>query len=135
MVRTTIWPLTLSIMVSVLAACRSGGPKTVIVNEQNADSTVKLHKSDILELALVSNPSTGYIWEPQFLDTTVLRQKGDMDFKSDRSDTGFSGSPGKLTMRFEAIGSGKKTLQMIHHQPWDSGAPPTQTFKMTVVVN
>jgi predicted secreted protein len=117
-----------------LAACRSGGPKTVIVNEQNADSKVKLHKSDILELTLVGNPSTGYIWEPQSLDTTILKQKGEMNFKPDCSEPGFAGSPGKLTMRFEAIGSGKTTLQMIHHQPWDTVAPPTQTFKMTVVV-
>jgi predicted secreted protein len=104
------------------------------VTESDAGSKVELSKGDILKVTLVGNPSTGFMWEPQSLNMTFLKQKGEWEFKAYNSTPGFAGSPGKLTMRLEAVGSGQTTLQLIYHQPFDAVAAPAQAFEMTVVV-
>jgi inhibitor of cysteine peptidase len=123
-------PLTLT----MLTACKLEPPKTVQVTEKNTGGTVKLDKGDILEVALIGNPSTGFNWEIQFLDTAVIRQKGEMTFKADRDEPGFAGSPGTITMNFEAVGSGETNLLLVYHRPWEKETPPIQTYKLTVKV-
>jgi len=125
---------TTSLILFSLAACASGSPKTVAVTEKEAGSTVNLGKGDVLEVILVGNPTTGYSWEPQALDTTILKQKGDWDFEADNTTPGFVGSPGKITMRFEALGAGQTTLKLVYHQSFDPSTPPAETFEVTVLV-
>jgi predicted secreted protein len=130
----TIGLVAMSVILLSLATSGRGSPKTRAVTERDAGSNLKLSLGGILKVTLVGNPSTGFMWELQSLDTTILKKMGDWEFKADNSTRGFAGSPGKLTLRFEAIGSGQTTLQLIYRQPFDPVTPPARIFEMTVVV-
>jgi len=134
MSRMTLVLIMILITLLSLAACSPGAPKTVALTEKDANRTVELSKGGLLEVTLVGNPTTGFMWEPQSLDAALLQPKGEVEFTADNTTPGFVGSPGKLTLRFEAVGSGQTTLKLVYHQPWDTATPPAQTFEVTVVV-
>jgi predicted secreted protein len=117
-----------------LNACKQGTPKTVTVMEKDSGGTVKIHLGDVLEVNLIGNPSTGFMWEQQSLDSTIVNAKGETAFKPDHEEPGFAGSPGRFTMRYEAVKRGQTDLLLVYHRPWEKSTPPAQTFRMTVKV-
>ena len=135
MPRIVLWLGAMPVMFLSLTACNPADPSTVAVTGQDAGNTVELRAGDILEVALVGNPSTGFGWYHQSLDTTIIEQKGDWEFTPDNSSPGSVGSSGTFTLRFEAVGSGQTTLQLIYHRPFEPDTPPAQTFEVTVVVS
>jgi inhibitor of cysteine peptidase len=135
MYRFILYLTTISLLLISVTACASGKPKTVKLAEKDTGSTVNLNKGDVLEITLVGNPTTGYSWETQTLDTAVLQQKGDWEFTADNTTPGFTGSPGKFIMRFEAMGAGKTMLKLIYHRSFEPDVPPEEKFDITVVVN
>jgi len=94
---------------------------------------IDLKKGQVLVVSLEGNPTTGYTWEVQEpLDEQVLRQMGEAEFKAASDQLG---APGVLTFRFQAMGTGRTTLQLIYHRPWEEkGAKPLKTFSVQVVV-
>ena len=122
------------LLLSLTTYNKPGSPKIVAVTGGDTGSRVQLSKGEILKVTLVGNPSTGFMWELPSLDTTILKKKGDWEFKADNATRGFAGSPGQLTICFEAVGAGKTTLGLIYHQSFDPVTPPIQTFALTVVV-
>ena len=123
-----------SLILLLLAACNSRLAKTIAITEQSANSIVEMSAGDILEVTLTGNPSTGFLWEPLAVDTAVIKQKGEWRFVPDNDTPGFVGSPGKLTMHFEAVGLGQEMLRLIYRRPFEPDIPPAQTFEITVVV-
>jgi inhibitor of cysteine peptidase len=116
------------------AACAPGKPQTVALTVKDGGRTVMLNQGDILEVTLEGNPTTGYSWEPESLDTSILQQKGDWEFEADNTTPGFVGSPGKFTLRFLAVGAGQTALKLIYHRAFESSVPPEETFEVTVIV-
>jgi len=82
---------------------------------------VELIKGQRLVVTLEANPSTGYTWTVADVDESVLRQKGDVEFKA---DSDLPGAGGMLVLRFEAVGLGQTVLELIYHQPWVEDADP-----------
>jgi predicted secreted protein len=101
------------------------------LSEQDTGTTVQLSAGQEMEVVLDGNPTTGFLWETAAVDTSVLRQLGEPDF---RPDTELLGSGGKFTFRFEAVASGQTLLQLVYHRPWETGVPPEKTFEVTVTV-
>ena len=83
-------------------------------------STIIVTKSQVLAVTLESNPTTGYSWEVNECDQSILRQVGDAVF-SPESD--LAGSPGVETLRFKAVGTGTTQLSLVYHRPWEKKAP------------
>lgn len=90
-----------------------------------------MYTGDTLEVILKGNPTTGYNWEVDYVDSAILRQVGKTEFKADRKTRG---SGGIITMRFEALASGQTVLRLIYHRPFEKGVPPVQTLEVAVVV-
>jgi inhibitor of cysteine peptidase len=114
-----------------LSACGSSAAKSVTVGEQDANSTVSLRVGDTLEVVLEGNPTTGYQWEKESGDEAILKQAGDLEFKP---DSDLPGSGGKVTLRFEAVGTGQTVLRLIYHRSFEPDVPPLETFEVTVTV-
>jgi inhibitor of cysteine peptidase len=110
------------------------GPTTVALTEKDAGRTINLHPGDTLQVTLAGNPSTGFGWYAPSLDTKILKQEGDWEFKSADSSPAKVGAPGTLTLKFSTAGSGRTALHLVYHQPWDSKTPPAHKFDVTVVV-
>jgi len=44
------------------------------------------------------------------------------------------GSGGKVTLQFEAAGTGQTPLKLVYHRPFETGIAPLKTFEVTVTV-
>ena len=117
---------------ALMGACSSeGSAKTAKLDEEDAGSSIELRADDTLEVILDGNPTTGFGWYVASADTAVLRQVGEWEYKG---STDLIGSPGKLTLHFEAGDPGRTTLKLVYHRPWEKDVAPARTFEATVVV-
>jgi predicted secreted protein len=103
----------------------------ISLSENDNGRTVDLQVGDKLDVVLKENPSTGFIWETESLDETIVKQIGEPEFKA---DTGAIGSGGSKTFHFEVVASGQTYLKLILHRPWETDVPPSMTFEVTIIV-
>ena len=119
--------------VFLLAGCgadRSKESKKII--EKDNGKLVELTVGNTLIIELPGNPTTGYTWEVGSVNVSVLKQAGNTaKFKA---DTDLTGSPGKVTLRFKAVGPGKTTLKLIYRRPWEKDIAPIKAYQADVVV-
>lgn len=107
------------------------GPSALRLTEEDAGSTVRLAIGDTVEVVLDGNPTTGFTWETAALDESVLKQLGQPEFQPESE---LIGAGGEFTFRFEAVGSGQTTLQLVYHRPWETHVARERTFEVTVEV-
>ncbi len=114
-----------------LAACAGGGTKKL--SDADSGKSVQLKQGEKLEITLESNPTTGYSWDVDSVDEGVLRMVGKPEYKAESKRIG---AGGKTTFVFEAASSGKTTLKLVYHRPWEKGKKkePVKTFEVTVEV-
>jgi inhibitor of cysteine peptidase len=95
---------------------------------------VALSASEMLEVRLSENPSTGHRWtqpeESRSGWTAILRQVDDT-FESAGTVPGKSGT---RILRFEAIGAGDADLLLQYRRSWDKDAEPARRFRLHVRV-
>jgi inhibitor of cysteine peptidase len=122
--------LILSLTFGLLAACQ---PKESTLTEagNGRAETVKVGENLVIEL--LANPSTGFTWEVAEVDTNVLQQVGETEFKSS-SLTPLPGAGGTQTLRFQAVAPGRTELKLIYHRPFEKDTPPARTFAIQVTV-
>jgi inhibitor of cysteine peptidase len=111
---------------AVVTAC--GGDGIISLSEADDGASIPLAMGDQLEVVLAGNPTTGYTWETEDLDPSVLRQVGDPSYVA---DTELVGSPGVFTFTFECVAASPTVLSLVYHRPWED-APPLQTFTVTI---
>jgi inhibitor of cysteine peptidase len=120
------------LFVALLAAC---GKKEMSVGRAENGGTVELKTGETLMISLDSNPSTGYSWEIQETDETLLKLKGDPEFvQPPDNGTPIVGAGGTQVFRFEALKAGTTTLTLVYHRPWEKDVAPIDTYSLTVAV-
>jgi len=97
--------------------------ETVDVNEADDGGQIELELGKLLVVTLESNPSTGYRWELLEDNESILKQFGEVEFKS--SET--SEPP------IKAVSAGQMTLELVYHRSWED-VEPLKTFSIQVVV-
>ena len=128
------WICTVAIL-SLMMACASAHSRKMIQVDEGFDGReVVLHSSEMLEVRLSENASTGYRWAmPLELNAnwaTTLREVEDT-FES----TGPTpGKPGTRVLHFEAIQPGKAELVLEYRRSWEEGAKPARSFRLRVRV-
>lgn len=120
----------LGLIIILATAC--GPAKPVNLTAADKGSQVSLKVGGQIVITLDSNPSTGYTWEAQGLDTTIFKQVGEATFVS--SDPGLVGAGGTLTLTFKVLKAGTASLMLVYHRPWETGVEPLDTFSVTVTV-
>jgi predicted secreted protein len=76
-------------LIVLLAGCGSAaGGQTIKLTEADAGKSVDLAPGDTLEIALAGNPTTGYNWEVESVDSAILRQVGEPQFEADSTAVG-----------------------------------------------
>jgi C1A family cysteine protease/fibronectin type 3 domain-containing protein len=109
----------------------SAGPLEIQVTERDSGRAVDL-KGEVLVLNLESNPSTGYGWQVQGLDTRILRQVGASEWLPDTP--GKLGGSGTEVLRLAAVGKGRAKLNLVYARPWEAAAKPAKSFSLEVNV-
>jgi inhibitor of cysteine peptidase len=108
-------------------------PNEVHLTEKGGDcgSTVELNTGDSLALTLEGNPTTGYVWEIESNDPTVIQPVGEPDFNPDSEAVGAGGT---YTFRFTAVAKGQVMLKLIYHRPFEKNVTPSKSCEVTIVV-
>ena len=111
----------------LLTACAS----TQMVDQTMNGASVELKKGQLMVLKLPSNPTTGYDWEIVSIDPSMIKQSGEMTYKSDSK---LAGSAGVDTWTFEGGSSGTTRLILVYHRSWEKDVEPLQVFNLDIVV-
>jgi len=114
-----------------VVACGGGNAQVQVVNEKNNGNTITMRAGGVLEVKLESNPTTGYDWSVAQVDTKVIKQEGEAEFKQDKE---LIGAGGITTIRMVAVSKGQTTLKLDYHRPWEKDIPPEKTYQVTIVV-
>jgi inhibitor of cysteine peptidase len=120
----------LGFMIILATACSPAKPVNLTAADKGSQVSVKVGGQVVITLD--GNPSTGYTWEAQGLDTTIFKQVGEATFVS--SDPGLVGAGGTLTLTFNVLKAGTASLTLEYHRPWETGVDPLDTFSITVTV-
>jgi len=109
--------------------------ETVDVNEADDGGQIELELGKLLVVTLESNPSTGYRWELVEDNESILKQFGEVEFKSSETgDPPMVGAGGWEIFRFKAVSAGQMTLELVYHRSWED-VEPLKTFSIQVIVN
>ena len=119
-------------LLSVLEQSLLDSSQAVTVTGTDNGKTVALTPGDTLVVALESNPSTGYVWQVASVDTSLLAQSGQPAFHP--GERQMPGAPGQQLFKFTAQKSGSSALRLVYVRPWEKGAPPGKTYKLSVAI-
>jgi predicted secreted protein len=135
-----------SLLVLALTACNAPGPaRQAAAPQAPADSVVRVSTAEArqlirvraggrLEVALAGNPTTGYVWQRDGGDTTVLAPAGEPRYTPDAAAPGVAGSGGTEVLSFRAVAPGKTRLVLVSRQPWQGGATSGARWEAEVEV-
>lgn len=116
------------ILSALLGGCAN---KDVQVTQDMNGQQVSVKTGDVLKVTLPGNPTTGYSWEAEGLDETILKQAGEAEFKA---ESDLIGAGGMVTLTFDAVAEGSTTLTLVYHRSWETDVPPEETISIQVEV-
>jgi predicted secreted protein len=119
------------LLLAALTACARQEDKPKVLTEENYGEAIVLAVGEFLDVSLEGNPSTGYSWEMVQADRPVLSQVGEVDFQSANQRVG---SPGRVTLHFQAVEPGEQKLELIYRRPWEMDTPPLLVYEVFVEV-
>ena len=107
-------------------------PTDLRLTASDSGDTIDLDRpGTIVEIALESNPSTGYSWQIIDSDSTTLMLVREL---FEPGEEGQAGAPGIQRLFFEARAPGTTHLKLGYMRVWES-LPPLQTFDIGFIVN
>ena len=131
--RNVKWIFGLGAVTLLLAGCAGQQPEVTAGIDQSGQP-VRMQTGQVLVVSLPSNPSTGYRWEVETIDSTVLQQMGEAEYQIlAGSATPRVGQGGIETFHFEAVGPGKTPLRLFYRRSFED-AEPAQIFFLLVTV-
>jgi len=86
---------------------------------------------DKIRAKLCSNPTTGFKWEYEMSNETMLKEE-DYDFEEPKGDV--PGAAGIEVWTFEAVEKGTTEVHMAYSQRWEGGLKEEWTYTITVTV-
>lgn len=119
------------IAVTLLFIIGFSSPNEVQVTAADSGSELVLNQGDTLVVALESTPSTGYSWHVARVMENVLELSGEPEF-SEQSN--LIGAAGTEVLRFDAVGTGVTSLQLVYSRSWEKDVEPEREFNITVTV-
>ena len=97
--------------------------------EEDNGSLATVIVGDIIQIQLGGNPTTGYNWGAENLDTNLLKMIGEPAFEANSK---LKGSGGIYTFTINALASGVTQLRLKYFRSFEENAPPLQTFGVSL---
>jgi inhibitor of cysteine peptidase len=101
----------------------------VQLTEQDSGSEVDVHVGDTVSIRLMENPATGYRWNVDPLDDSVVAIDNS-EFAD--SPGGGIGGGGVRTFTLSVRGPGVARVSIKNRRPWQGDAPPIGQFDVTL---
>lgn len=141
MIRRLSLPLGLMVAVTACAGAPPAAEPPAALSEDGlvrpqGDGPVKLKRGQVLEIALVTNPSTGHDWTIIEDGAPVLARTGgpatppQMD-----AQPPMPGASSIARWWFSAQAPGTVTLRLEYRRPWETDRPAVETAEYTVEVS
>ena len=111
--------------INVDISCDQFSANNHVINDFQAEI------GDKIRVKLCSNPTTGFKWEYEMSNETVLKEE-DYDFEEPKGDV--PGAAGIEVWTFEAVEKGITEVRMEYSQPWEGGLKEEWTYTITVTV-
>jgi inhibitor of cysteine peptidase len=118
----------------LLTGCEGRSPDLSVGIDQSGKA-VQMQVGQDLVVSLPSNPSTGYTWQVDTIDPTVLQLVGGAEYQSlGPISTPRPGAGGIESFRFEAIGLGQAPLRLTYSRSFTADEEPAEIFFLQVIV-
>lgn len=119
------------ISITIITGCMQAGSREAKkVIEKDSGKTIEMRVGSSILVDLPGNPTTGYMWEVSSMDRAVLQKIGDHKFST---NSNVIGAPGKVSMRFRVIGTGKTELLLVYRRSWEKNVAPAKTFSVKII--
>ena len=105
-------------------------PAAITLTEADEGKTVDVHVGDTVVLRLPENPTTGYRWSFDDLDTAAVSvQEGEHVHSSEAV-----GSGGEMTWRLTPASAGTTQIRLKLWRQWQGDASIRKRFAVTLTV-
>jgi inhibitor of cysteine peptidase len=121
-------------MVWVLCACgnsSSSGRSIMVLTEADAGRSIELPVGDKLKVSLPGSPTTGFRWEVNVGDDTILKPGGEPEFEPSSKAIG---GGGREVFSFDVASPGRMRLKLIYRRPFEKDISNAKTFEVAVTV-
>lgn len=105
------------------------GTEILDINEEQNGGIVAMIVDDVVRIQIEGNPTTGFTWEPENLDTRLLAQIGERKFTPNNH---LQGGEGVFAFTFKALKPGVTHLRLIYHRTFEKDIPPARVFDVVV---
>ena len=117
----------------LLAAMVNCGSANANLVFQHTDQEITVKQGEIFKIELPSNIGTGYSWTLQSpIDSSLLSF---VDQEYIENDLMTEEEESKEIWRFQAITTGKTTIQMIYKRPWEEVSDESKELTFQVQIN
>jgi inhibitor of cysteine peptidase len=118
-------------MIAILFTACADKPIQITLTSADNGSQVEIKPGGTITIQLEGNPSTGYNWEALVLDSTFFKPVGDPVYIS--KNPGMIGSSGTVTLTYQVLTTGERTLALVYHRPWEKDTQPLDQFSISVI--
>ena len=103
----------------------------IVLTSNDANRSLSIHVGDRVVIHLPENPTTGYRWSVERLDTDLLDAEGP-EFSSAR-DAAIGGG-GTMTMRLVAKKPGSTSVVLANRRAWETSGSPIDRFEVMLQI-
>ena len=113
------------LIVSLVVGC-AGGVKTYVDERE----TISIGANQEFVIALDSNPTTGYNWEADYDESTLILVEE--KYSPDEKAEGLVGAGGTQYFQFKALKTGKTEITLTYKRSWETGFAEQKVFKVDI---
>lgn len=118
---------------NTLPAPTPGDVEVRITAAQNGQ-TVNVAVNQRFAVELVGVPTAGYLWAPAQVPDFIARAgEANGPTVREQNDPDYAGGNHWEVTMFAATGPGTGDIVMEQRRPWETGEPPADTFRVTIV--
>lgn len=115
-------------------SAQPAAPFALRLDRRDNGESRRLARGQQMFISVPANPTTGYVWEVDEIDPSVVKQEGRSTFDPSRMNPGQVGIGGEQVFRFNAVGPGRTTIRMALRRPQAEAVAPAKRYEVTITV-
>ena len=121
------------IFLFLATGCSSAGSRVLDLTEKDSGRTLELDPGDTVRVVLVSNPTTGFMWNQEGVpDSDVIRLYSSQFIRKEGTEN-MAGAPGTQEFLYKVVGAGETGVRLGYSRSWEK-KKPASTFQLRIVV-
>ena len=106
------------------------------LTEADDGRNVTVHRGDVIEIRLMQNASTGYVWTPETETSPALVLTGETVERPEApSGAAPPGAPGFAVFHFRAAAPGSSAVRLKYWRSWEGDASIVARYAVTLTID